>query len=108
MLAAVPAATAALFGAASWLNTRRDAFGRPRRRAVAFLAAALASFGVLALALALSTVPSALALQKLPSWLGHGDFTSETYGAIVRSEPLQGKGNVVRRMFADIEADAGG
>jgi len=26
-------------------------------------------------------------------------------GAIVRSEPLQGKGNVVRRMFADIEAD---
>jgi len=25
-------------------------------------------------------------------------------GAIVRSEPLQGKGNVVRRMFADIEA----
>lgn len=27
-------------------------------------------------------------------------------GAIVRSEPLQGKGNVVRRMFADIEADA--
>ncbi len=27
-------------------------------------------------------------------------------GAIVRSEPLQGKGHVVRRMFADIEADA--
>jgi len=27
-------------------------------------------------------------------------------GAIVRSETLQGKGNVVRRMFADIEADA--
>jgi glycosyltransferase involved in cell wall biosynthesis len=26
-------------------------------------------------------------------------------GAIVRSEALQGKGNVVRRMFADIEAD---
>ena len=26
-------------------------------------------------------------------------------GAITRSEPLQGKGNVVRRMFADIEAD---
>ena len=26
-------------------------------------------------------------------------------GAIVRSEPLKGKGNVVRRMFADIEAD---
>jgi glycosyltransferase involved in cell wall biosynthesis len=26
-------------------------------------------------------------------------------GAIVRSEPLQGKGNVIRRMFADIEAD---
>lgn len=26
-------------------------------------------------------------------------------GAIVRFEPLQGKGNVVRRMFADIEAD---
>src|SRR5688572_17978724 len=27
-------------------------------------------------------------------------------GAIVRCELLQGKGNVVRRMFADIEADA--
>ena len=27
-------------------------------------------------------------------------------GAVVRSEALQGKGNVVRRMFADIEADA--
>ncbi|MDG1462334.1 MAG: glycosyltransferase, partial [Gammaproteobacteria bacterium] len=26
-------------------------------------------------------------------------------GAIVRNEKLQGKGNVVRRMFADIEAD---
>ena len=26
-------------------------------------------------------------------------------GAIVRSETRQGKGNVVRRMFADIEAD---
>jgi glycosyltransferase involved in cell wall biosynthesis len=27
-------------------------------------------------------------------------------GAVVRGEPLQGKGNVVRRMFADVEADA--
>ena len=26
-------------------------------------------------------------------------------GAVVRFEPLQGKGNVIRRMFADIEAD---
>lgn len=26
-------------------------------------------------------------------------------GAIVRNEPLQGKGNVIRRMFADIESD---
>ena len=26
-------------------------------------------------------------------------------GAIVRSEKMQGKGNVVRRMFADIDAD---
>jgi glycosyltransferase involved in cell wall biosynthesis len=26
-------------------------------------------------------------------------------GAIIRKEPLQGKGNVVRRMFADVEAD---
>lgn len=26
-------------------------------------------------------------------------------GAVVRGEPLQGKGNVVRRMFADIDAD---
>jgi glycosyltransferase involved in cell wall biosynthesis len=27
-------------------------------------------------------------------------------GAVVRSEPMRGKGNVVRRMFADVEADA--
>ena len=27
-------------------------------------------------------------------------------GAVVRTESLQGKGHVVRRMFADIEADA--
>jgi glycosyltransferase involved in cell wall biosynthesis len=36
------------------------------------------------------------------------DRTSEMArqaGAIVRSEPLQGKGNVVRRMFADVDAD---
>jgi glycosyltransferase involved in cell wall biosynthesis len=36
------------------------------------------------------------------------DRTSERArgaGAIVRAEPLQGKGNVVRRMFSDIEAD---
>src|ERR1044071_8139566 len=26
-------------------------------------------------------------------------------GAIVRSEPMKGKGNVMRRMFADVEAD---
>ena len=39
---------------------------------------------------------------------GSTDRTSEvarTAGAIVRREPLKGKGNVVRRMFADIEAD---
>jgi len=31
---------------------------------------------------------------------------AEAAGAIVRSEALRGKGNVVRRMFADVEADA--
>ena len=30
---------------------------------------------------------------------------ARTAGAVVRSEIRQGKGNVVRRMFADIEAD---
>lgn len=37
-----------------------------------------------------------------------GDRTVEVAaaaGAVVRREPLQGKGNVVRRMFADVEAD---
>lgn len=33
-----------------------------------------------------------------------GEVAKEA-GAVVRVEPLQGKGNVVRRMFADIEAD---
>lgn len=32
--------------------------------------------------------------------------TARQAGAVVRSEARQGKGNVVRRMFADIEADA--
>ena len=39
---------------------------------------------------------------------GSTDNTAEiarNSGAIVRTEPLLGKGNVVRRMFADIEAD---
>ena len=38
-----------------------------------------------------------------------GDGTvaaARSAGAVVRTERLQGKGNVVRRMFADIEADA--
>ncbi|PWC84436.1 glycosyl transferase [Azospirillum sp. TSH100] len=30
---------------------------------------------------------------------------AQAAGAVVRREPLQGKGNVMRRMFADIEAD---
>lgn len=33
------------------------------------------------------------------------DARAAEAGAIVRREPLQGKGNVVRRMFADVEAD---
>src|SRR5580704_10293780 len=39
---------------------------------------------------------------------GSSDGTVEiarAAGAVVRSEPTRGKGNVVRRMFADIEAD---
>ncbi|MGV6816686.1 MAG: glycosyltransferase family 2 protein [Thiotrichales bacterium] len=32
-------------------------------------------------------------------------FEAKKAGAIVRNEPLKGKGNVVRRMFADINAD---
>jgi glycosyltransferase involved in cell wall biosynthesis len=39
---------------------------------------------------------------------GSTDNTAEAArgaGAVVRAEPIRGKGNVVRRMFADIEAD---
>lgn len=35
----------------------------------------------------------------------HTALEARAAGAIVRSEPLQGKGHVVRRMFADIDAD---
>ena len=37
LMAAIPAVTAVLFGGAFWLNTRADAFDRPRRRAVLLL-----------------------------------------------------------------------
>ena len=30
---------------------------------------------------------------------------AQAAGAVVRNEPRQGKGNVVRRMFADVDAD---
>src|SRR5947209_15946811 len=39
---------------------------------------------------------------------GSTDATAErarAAGAVVRTEPMRGKGNVVRRMFADIDAD---
>jgi glycosyltransferase involved in cell wall biosynthesis len=32
-------------------------------------------------------------------------FVARAAGAVVRNEPLQGKGHVVRRMFADVDAD---
>jgi Glycosyl transferase family 2 len=35
----------------------------------------------------------------------HTMLQARAAGAVVRTEPLQGKGHVVRRMFADIEAD---
>jgi hypothetical protein len=38
-----------------------------------------------------------------PKW--HMEEIARAAGARVQSEPLQGKGNVVRRMFADVEAD---
>jgi glycosyltransferase involved in cell wall biosynthesis len=53
-------------------------------------------------------------MRALPSaavYVYDNNSTDETVrlaaaaGAIVRKEPLQGKGNVVRRMFADVEAD---
>lgn len=52
--------------------------------------------------------------EHLPSatiYVYDNDSTDETCrrarqaGALVRSEPVRGKGNVVRRMFADVEAD---
>ena len=51
------------------------------------------------------------ALPEAPIFVYDNASTDDTVrlareaGAIVRSEPLLGKGNVVRRMFADIEAD---
>lgn len=51
------------------------------------------------------------ALPQATIYVYDNNSTDNTYaeavkaGAIVRNESLQGKGNVVRRMFADIEAD---
>ena len=51
------------------------------------------------------------ALPQATSYVYDNNSTDRTVemaraaGAVVRSEPLQGKGNVVRRMFADIEAE---
>lgn len=53
-----------------------------------------------------------LALPQASIYVYDNNSTDETTdcaaaaGAIVRSETFQGKGNVVRRMFADIEAEA--
>ena len=51
------------------------------------------------------------AFPQAPVYVYDNNSTDDTVaiareaGAIVRTEPLQGKGNVIRRMFADIEAD---
>ena len=53
----------------------------------------------------------ARALPGAEIWVFDNNSTDSTVavaqgaGAIVRRTPLQGKGNVVRRMFADVEAD---
>ena len=52
-----------------------------------------------------ATVPDAIVYvydNNSSDGTGHA---ARAAGAIVRREPLQGKGNVVRRMFADVEAD---
>ncbi len=52
-----------------------------------------------------------VALPQATIYVYDNNSTDETVarardaGAVVREEPAQGKGNVVRRMFADIEAD---
>src|SRR5579863_4766117 len=51
------------------------------------------------------------ALPDADIWVFDNDSTDATAraaqgaGALVRRAPLKGKGNVVRRMFADVEAD---
>lgn len=51
------------------------------------------------------------ALPGVPIYVYDNNSSDDTVavaaaaGAIVRHEPLQGKGNVVRRMFSDVEAD---
>ncbi|HUO22794.1 MAG TPA: glycosyltransferase family 2 protein [Caulobacteraceae bacterium] len=51
-------------------------------------------------------------LPEAPIYVYDNNSTDKTQevaraaGAIVRREPLRGKGNVLRRMFADVEADA--
>jgi glycosyltransferase involved in cell wall biosynthesis len=51
------------------------------------------------------------ALPRAVVWVYDNNSTDETAaaargaGAVVRSAPLQGKGNVVRRMFSDVDAD---
>ncbi len=53
----------------------------------------------------------ATALPSAEIWVFDNDSTDATAaaaaaaGALVRKAPLKGKGNVVRRMFADVEAD---
>src|SRR5580658_5869772 len=51
------------------------------------------------------------ALPEATVWVFDNDSTDDTAaiaeaaGAVVRRAPLRGKGNVVRRMFSDIDAD---
>ena len=50
-------------------------------------------------------LPGAFAFVYDNGSTDHTVDTARAAGAVVRREPLKGKGNVVRRMFADIEAD---
>ena len=88
-------------------DPQRDAFGRQIKQRVAVILPCYneeAAIGTTVLAFRTALPDAAVYVFDNNSTDGTVEFASAA-GAIVRTASMRGKGNVVRRMFADVDAD---